>query len=426
MSPPETGGVRFRDVSRSFRILHERNATLKEAILRRRRTHATELWALRNVDLDIEPGESVGIIGQNGSGKSTCLKLIAGILRPQSGTVETSGKVASMLELGAGFHPDFTGRENVYLNASIYGMSEREVDDRLDEIVDFAELADFIEMPVKTYSSGMSMRLAFAVASHVNPDILLLDEVLAVGDEAFQRKCLGRIFDYLHGGGTLVFVSHDPQTVERVCRRAVLLDGGAIVEDGTPADVLATYHRLLADGPSSGRTVRQAGEATPTEPSTDDPRIWGSREVVITEVRLLGANGEANTFVSGEPFAVEIDLEAARPIETPTLGIMISTADDVVCFGTNTALDALHVREITGTTTVRFAVDSLALLEGRFMLTVAVHSHDERTVYHWLDRWVSFTVFQRTSGVGIVDLTGAWSITDSAVGPPGRAVQQAQ
>ena len=182
------GQVRLRGVSRKFRIIHERNGTLKEALLRRRRTHYTELWALRDVDLDVAPGEALGVIGQNGAGKSTLLKLVAGILPPQSGTVETAGSVASMLELGAGFHPDFTGRENVYMNGAVLGLSERSIDARLDEIIGFAELADFIDMPVKTYSSGMLMRLAFSVASHVNPDILLLDEVLAVGDEAFQRK----------------------------------------------------------------------------------------------------------------------------------------------------------------------------------------------------------------------------------------------
>jgi ABC-2 type transport system ATP-binding protein len=262
--PLEPGRIRLRGVSRSFRILHDRNLTLKETVLRRRRTEATELWAVNDVDLDVAPGEAVGIIGQNGSGKSTLLKLLAGIMPPHRGTVEIGGTVASMLELGAGFHPDFTGRENVYMNAAIHGLSERAVDERLDDIVAFSELPDFIDMPVRTYSSGMSMRLAFAIASHVNPDVLLLDEVLAVGDEAFQRKCFGRIADFRRRGGTLVFVSHDPAAVERVCDRAVLMVGGDVMRDGPPGDVLADYHaRLAGVGPpppttrgSSGATAR--------------------------------------------------------------------------------------------------------------------------------------------------------------------------
>lgn len=194
------GEVRLRGVSRKFRILSEQNATLKEVLLRRRRTVGRDLWALRDVDLDVEPGEAIGIVGENGAGKSTLLKLVAGILYPQAGTIEVGGSVASMLELGAGFHPDFTGRENVYMNGSIHGLSEREIDQRFDDIVAFSELGEFVDMPVKTYSSGMHMRLAFAVSSHLSPDILLLDEVLAVGDEAFQRKCMGRIFEFRRRG----------------------------------------------------------------------------------------------------------------------------------------------------------------------------------------------------------------------------------
>ncbi|HTI34929.1 MAG TPA: ABC transporter ATP-binding protein, partial [Miltoncostaea sp.] len=251
------GAISMRGVSRSYRILHDKNLTLKETALRRRRTHATERWAVRGVDLDVAPGESVAFIGQNGSGKSTVLKLLAGIIPPQEGTIAIGGSVASMLELGAGFHPDFTGRENVFMNGAIHGLSEREVANRLDAIVAFAELEEFIDMPVRTYSSGMSMRLAFAISSHVQPDVLLLDEVLAVGDEAFQRKCMGRIAEFRRGGGTLVFVSHDPSAVERVCDRAVLLADGVVVADGPPGTVLATYHRMLAN---EGSDIRHGAD----------------------------------------------------------------------------------------------------------------------------------------------------------------------
>lgn len=400
----EPGAIRLRGVSRSFRIVHDRNLTLKETALRRRRSHFTELWAVRGIDLDIAPGEAIGIIGQNGSGKSTLLKLLAGIIPPQEGSVEIAGTVASMLELGAGFHPDFTGRENVYMNASIHGLSERDVDDRFDDIVSFAEVDEFIDMPVRTYSSGMSMRLAFSISSYVQPQVLLLDEVLAVGDEAFQRKCFGRIFDFRRNGGTLVFVSHDPGAVERVCDRAVLLEGGRIVDDGATADVLATYHRHLAgDG-------RQADETETEDEALSDPRVWGNRDVVIRSARLIGGDGPTDRFVSGEPFTIEMEVEAKAPVATPIFGISVNSVDGPLFFGTNTRLDALEIPGIESGAVVRFTVPSLPLHDGRFTVQMAVVSFDESVVYHWLDRWLEFSVFPAVTGIGPVDMSGDWTV----------------
>ena len=408
--PP--GEVRLRGVSRSFRIVHERNETLKETLLRRRRTSATDRWALREVDLDIAAGEAVGVIGQNGSGKSTLLKLVAGILHPQQGRVETAGTVASMLELGAGFHPDFTGRENVFMNGAILGMSEREVASRFDEIVAFSELDEFIDMPVKTYSSGMQMRLAFAVASHVDPDILLLDEVLAVGDEAFQQKCFGRIFDFQRRGGTLIFVSHDPGAIERVCDRVLLIIDGVVTADGPPKEVLAEYHRRLADA-QHGDTA--AG-------SREQGSEWGNRQVTVERISLLGADGETDSFLAGDPFAVEIDCVAHRATDTPIVGIAVHFIDGPLCYGTNTRIDGLPIEQLHGTARVRFSCNALPLHSGRFVLTVAVHSHDEDVVYHWLDRCMEFSVFPRMTGEGPVDLSGTWTLqaraSRSETGPP--------
>ena len=397
---PEPGRIRLRGVSRTFRILHERNLTLKETMLRRRRTAATELWAVRDIDLDVAPGEAVGVIGQNGSGKSTLLKLLAGILPPHGGTIEIGGTVASMLELGAGFHPDFTGRENVYMNASIHNLSEREVDERFDDIVAFAELEDFIDMPVRTYSSGMQMRLAFAIASHVNPDVLLLDEVLAVGDEAFQRRCFGRIFDFRRRGGTLVFVSHDPASVERVCDRAILLVGGEMAAEGDTQDVLAVYHRLLA-----------GGEGPEPDAAAEGSREWGTREVSIASVRLLGPEGPTSNFLSGGRLTIEMDLTPTRRLGTPICGIAIHTVDGTPIYATNTLMDSFAIDEIAGPTRVTFTIDPLHLHEGRFAVSVAVTSDDVSEVYHWLDRWLEFSVFQRRTGTGPVDLGGRWSMT---------------
>ena len=352
---------------------------------------------MRDVDLDVAPGEAIGVIGQNGSGKSTLLKLLAGIIPPHAGTIEIGGTVASMLELGAGFHPDFTGRENVYMNASIHGLSEREVDARFDEIVAFAELEDFIDMPVRTYSSGMQMRLAFAVASHVNPDVLLLDEVLAVGDEAFQRKCFGRIFDFRRGGGTLVFVSHDPAAVERVCDRAVLLVDGAMVAEGATQDV-------LADVPPPARRGRRRGRRAEARPD-ERPREWGDREVVITPLRLVGADGPTDRFLSGEPLTIEMEVEARRPVRHADLRHRASTLGRRACSAT--APTRVHRlprrRRAERPRDVRFTIPRLHLHEGRFTVQLAVASQDESQIYHWLDRWLEFSVFPHATGVGAVN-----------------------
>src|SRR5947209_2557920 len=257
----EKGRIRARGVSRVFTLNVVKERSLKETILRRELPPKRELWALRDLGLDIEPGETFGIVGQNGSGKSTLLKLIAGVFAPSSGTVEVGGRVGSLIEIGAGFHPEFTGTENVYLSAAIHGLSRSYVDEHLDEIIEFAELEDFADVAVKTYSTGMYMRLGFSVAMNVQPDVLLLDEVLAVGDEAFQHKCFGKIWDYKRAGGTIVFVSHDPTTVSRVCDRALMLDRGRVVESGPAEEVVRLYHRRLVTD-ATETLARRNGEPT--------------------------------------------------------------------------------------------------------------------------------------------------------------------
>lgn len=400
------GAIRLRGVSRRFKILHDRSLTLKETLIRRKRTEYTELWALRDVDLDIAPGESVGIVGRNGSGKSTLLKLLAGIIPPQSGTVETSGSVASMLELGSGFHPDFTGRENVFMNGAIHGLTERQVRDRLDAIIDFAEVADFIDMPVRTYSSGMQMRLAFAVASHVDPDILLLDEVLAVGDEAFQRKCMGRIFEFRRRGGTLVFVSHDPGAVEQVCDRAVLINDGIVLGDGPPTGVLESYHRLLA---AESRRPRAAGAST--EVRHEDPAAeQDPSDARITSVGLVADGKPVENLASGDEAVIRIEGRAERRIEQPTIGISITSVDGTLCFGTNTRLAGVDVAMLEGAFRIEITLPRLALNEGRFDLSADIRSQDDATVFDQAEHVTPFTVFATRPGSGLVSMDSEWSV----------------
>lgn len=255
--------VRVSDVSKTFRLYHERAHSVKEWIVNRRRAAFEEFWALKDVSLEIGRSETAGLIGPNGSGKTTLLKLVAGIIRPTSGRIETAGRIASLLELGAGFHPDLTGRENVYMNASILGLSRKDTDHHFDDIVAFAELEPFIDTQVRHYSSGMYVRLGFAVAIHVDPEILIVDEVLAVGDESFQRKCLDRIRRLQADGRTIVFVTHSSDLVEEICSRAFLLYGGELVAHGDPATVVSAYRERLgprpeptpvSEGPDGGAT----------------------------------------------------------------------------------------------------------------------------------------------------------------------------
>lgn len=408
------GAVRLDKVSRSFRITHERNLTIKETILRGRRVAATHRWALKDVDLDISPGQAVGVIGENGAGKSTLLKVVAGILPPKSGTVRTGGSVAAMLELGAGFHPDFTGRENVFMNGAIMGLSEREVRQRLGTIIDFSELAESIDMPVRTYSSGMTMRLAFSIASHVNPDILLLDEVLAVGDEAFQRKCMGRIFDFRRGGGTLLLVSHDATNIERVCDRVILIKDGSIIADGGADDVLKEYHRQL-----SRRESKAPEQGAPASDEADEPNAWGNHKVVISNAHLEGPEGDALSFVSGDPVVVTFDIEAHEPVPQPCFGISFWTVEGQMLWGTNTNLDDFPTEMLVGRRTVRFEIDELPLHEGRFTFQVAVVSGDYSEVYHWIDRCDEFDVFKDAGGIGVVRVRGRWSVHAASMDPSG-------
>jgi ABC-type polysaccharide/polyol phosphate transport system ATPase subunit len=307
------GEIRAEHASRRFRVNPEPVRTLKELALRRGRPPAAEVWALQDVSLAVEPGDAVGLVGRNGSGKTTLLSLIAGIITPTSGRVEAGGRVASLLELGAGFHPDFSGRENVYLNGSLYGLKRKTIDERFDEIVSFAELERFIDNPVRTYSSGMYMRLGFAVAAHIDADVLLLDEVFAVGDEEFQRKCFAKTFEYKQRGGTIVFVSHDAASVERLCQRAVLLRDGRVDLDGSAQEAIARYHKLLAD------------ERDPAEGAAGLSE-YGSGEARITSSRLLGPEGEdrlqlaaggpwsssSNRRARGDPAAAHLDRAPGR------------------------------------------------------------------------------------------------------------------
>jgi ABC-type polysaccharide/polyol phosphate transport system ATPase subunit len=388
-----TGRIRVDGVSRRFRVRTEEARSLKELFVRAGRTGAADVLALDDVNVHVEPGEAVGLVGRNGSGKSTLLRLVAGIIKPTRGTVAVGGRVGSLLELGAGFHPDFSGRENVHLNGAIYGLRRAQIRERFDEIVAFAELEGAIDRPVRTYSSGMYMRLGFAIAAHLDADVLLLDEVFAVGDEAFQRKCFGKVFEFKQRGGTIVFVSHDATQVERLCERAVLLREGRVAFDGPTHDAIVRYREVLA------------AEADPAERAAG-LREWGTGEATIASAQLVGREGrERLQFLAGEPFALRVRIEAANGVAPPQL--QLELRDDAGLLVAADALDTGRLGWEAGVRDLRFDVPSLPLSDGRFHVRLGLAGEGGRLL-HWLDDALAFRVYPSGEERGVVRLEGSW------------------
>ncbi len=386
-----TGEIHVENVSRRFRVYPREARSLRDLLVARGRGKPTDVWALRDVTFDIEPGSSVGLVGRNGSGKSTLLRILSGIIKPTAGHADVEGRVGSLLELGAGFHPDFTGRENVYLNGSILGLKRAFIREQLDEIVDFAGLNEFIDLPVRTYSSGMYMRLGFAIAAHLAADVLLLDEVFAVGDEEFQRKCFGKIFEFKRGGGTIVFVSHDASAVERLCERAVLLQQGRVAFDGPTHDAMTAYQRLLAE------------ERDPEELRAGLSE-WGSGEVRIADVQLLGPDGEPRgQFLAGEALSLRLRVTGVAP--TPRLTYELR--DESARLLAGGALDLADLGWEGGELPLRFDVDSLPLADGRFELALGLTDADGAHLYHQLSHAASFLVYGGDTGPLLLE--GRWS-----------------
>jgi lipopolysaccharide transport system ATP-binding protein len=391
----QAGEIRIDEVSRRFRVYPKETRTLKELIVSRGRGRGEDVWALSGVSVHAQPGEAIGLVGRNGSGKTTLLKLIAGIIKPTQGRVEVGGRVASLLELGAGFHPEFTGRENVFLNGSLLGLSRAQIRERLDEIVDFAGIGHYVDLPVRTYSAGMYMRLGFAVAAHVDADVLLLDEIFAVGDEEFQRKCFGRISHFKQRGGTIVFVSHDASAVERLCERAVLLHGGTVEFDGPTHEAILRYRSHLAR------------DRDPEERSAGLTE-WGSGDARIVEAMLQGADGEPRTqFVAGERLTIRLRVVSERPVPAPIVSFELREWGGALIAGGSQ--DTADLGWDGGEQVFRFDVDELPVADGRFKLRFGLTSADGARLYHWLDDALRLYVIPQERTGGLVRLEGRWS-----------------
>jgi ABC-type polysaccharide/polyol phosphate transport system ATPase subunit len=386
-------------VSKRFFLYKRRAGGLKDRVIAAIGGHPEEreeLWALNDVSLEVAPGETLAVVGPNGCGKSTLLQVVAGILEPDRGAARVSGRVTSLLELGAGFSPDLTGRENIFLNASLHGLTREQVLPKFDPIVAFAELDRFIDTPVRNYSTGMYMRLGISVAVHLDPEIVLVDEAFAVGDEAFQRKCLRKLKEFQEAGITIVLVSHDLLLVERIADRVCLLERGRVHAHGRPSDVIAEYHRLAAEYGGVAGEYR-----------------WGSRQITISQVDTRNeAGGLTAVFATGDAMTIVMRYDATERIGTPVFGLAIYGEDGTHLTGPNTKMNGCPIPSVDGAGEVRYHIPRLPLLPGRYILSVSAYDYDLSFAYDHRERVATFTVIEggTLERFGLITLEGSWSV----------------
>ena len=391
-------------LTKSFKLYKEKPTSLKERVLHSRRARWEPFTALDDISLDIEAGTTVGLLGHNGSGKSTLLKCMAGILQPTAGSVRTVGRMAALLELGAGFHPELSGRENVYLNGSILGLKKVEVERVFDDIVSFAELEAFIDMPVKHYSSGMYVRLGFAVAINVDPEILLVDEVLAVGDESFQRKCIDKVKAFQAEGRTIVVVTHAADLVRQMCNKAAALERGLLVAHGEPNEVIREFRERLL------KAATPAEDMNPELARSELSPMWG--RVKIADTRVVYATADQLAAAPGEPMELVVTLDAPEPVDDVVVGIAIYNTMGWLVYGTNTDLQNVDLGRITGRRKISFHFDDVPLLDGTYAVTVGVHTKGGLVYDSW-EQLRRFEVAAPGRDIGIARLP-----VDIRVDPP--------
>ncbi len=396
----EKPAVEIRNLRKRFKIYGDRGESLKDRMLSKSRRAFEYKEVLRDISFEVKKGEALALVGKNGCGKSTLLKLMSGILYPDSGQVIMNGRVSSLIELGAGFHPDMTGRENIYTNASIFGLSHKEIARKVDTIIEFSELEEFIDTPVRTYSSGMYMRLAFAVAIHVGADILLIDEILAVGDAAFQAKCFERLMEIKAEGTTICIVSHSMAQLERICDRTIWIDGGQIRMEGAPADVHPKYLEFM------GQRMRKPA-AKKAEPEKDEAEQKSAR---IESARLLSQAGEEiENFQTGDAVTLELTYSAQADAqgEEALVGLALYRADKTLCYGTNTDREHLKPLILREKGVIRCAFSPMNLTAGSYFLDVALRKLD-MFAFDYVSAAVRFSVYDTIDETGVARLEHTW------------------
>lgn len=395
MSDP---AIIVESVSKNFRLYHERNRYIKAAILRGRRARYEEFWALDNVSFEVEHGSTLGLIGSNGSGKSTMLKCLTGIYRPDKGRIAVNGNIAALLELGSGFHPELSGRENVYLNAAILGLSKKDAKRQFDSIVEFAGLERFIDTAVKNYSSGMQIRLGFSIAAHVEPEILLIDEVLTVGDQTFQRKSSEKIEQFRREGRTIVVVSHSLASVQQLCKEVIWLEKGHMMMRGPAAEVISAY---------TGESYSQHAAM-----DADFRERWGTEEVRIDRIELLNAGGEKTERIeTNAAMTITTQLTAQTSVRGPVVKVSISKLDGDIVWSSTSRRSELGLGNLNNPVVVNIAIPKLPLLEGTYFISVACTDTTGTTDYDHCQNWVRFDVHQSDLfEEGLVAVPSTWTL----------------
>jgi ABC-2 type transport system ATP-binding protein len=401
--------IQVNDVYKKFKVYYDKGHTLKDRLLFWSRNKYEERGVLNGISFEVEEGKAVGLVGHNGCGKSTLLKLMTGILEPTSGSIDIKGRVSSLIELGAGFHPDMTGRENIYTNAAIFGLSKKEIDARIDDIIEFSELRDFIENPVRTYSSGMYMRLAFSVAINVEADVLLIDEILAVGDAAFQSKCFDKLMDIKAKGTTIVIVSHSLSQIEQICERSIWIDNGVIRMMGKPNDVHPEYMEFMGNKKKTAVIQDKSKESDKGESKGDDAEKEKEFVAEIVKAELLDSDGNTKeNFRAGEEVTLKISYKAnPEKIDNALIGLLFYRVDNVQCYGTNTQRERIEFK-LNESGEILCHFEKLNLVEGSYWIDIAIRSYD-MFAYDYKSRAVRFNVYSSVQEVGIARLEHTWT-----------------
>ena len=413
--------IEVKNITKKFKVYLDKGHTLKEKTLFRNRRKYEERNVLNGISFEVKKGEAVGLIGHNGCGKSTTLKLLTKIMYPDSGTIEMKGRVSSLIELGAGFHPDMSGRDNIYTNASIFGLTKKEIDARLDDIIAFSELEEFIDNPVRTYSSGMYMRLAFSVAINVDADILLIDEILAVGDAAFQAKCFNKLREIKSHGTTIVIVSHSMSQIEQICNRSIWIHDGLIKEEGKPRIVDPHYMEYMSEKAAGCNMKKVEGDKKreleiekvkkeKKKVTVENKKRWGSKEVIMESVRVVDVDGkEQNEFYNTQPFSILIEYKANKIVDDAVIGVAIYRDDQTYIYGSNTLIDYSEPTKLNTRGKIRLNIERLPVIAGNYTMDLAFHKPDGFNYDFWREVCL-ITIKNKVSEVGIVSVPHNWII----------------
>lgn len=413
--------IDVQNITKKFRIYLDKGSQLKERLLFRKRNRYEEREVLKGISFQVRRGEAIGLIGHNGCGKSTTLKLLTKIMYPDSGSITMHGRVSSLIELGAGFHPDMSGRENIYTNASIFGLTKKEIDRRLQDIIDFSELAEFIDNPVRTYSSGMYMRLAFSVAINVDADILLIDEILGVGDANFQAKCFNKLREIKAKGTTIVIVSHSLGQIEQICERSIWIHEGVIRAEGDPKEIDLAYLEYMGqkiqertaqelEVQAQPEDIPEAEDIAEPEESEEVKKRWGNGNARISSIHVCTQEGrEQRVFRTGDPIRIRVDYRVKKPVEDAVFGIGIFNRDGVQCYGTNTHIDKLPMFRLEHSGSMELSLRDVPLLPGEYLIDIAIESGDGIPVDYYREA-CRIEMISPIGDVGIARIGHAWSI----------------